>query len=111
MKEITDYELLSYYNDVIDRCRYSPNDYSEEEAEYEIFEEFDIGIISFFHKDNLIRLYERKLISESKMKLSEEIRKKVINMQNTGLWNVNSFYSDRQWKDLFILMQKLSIME
>lgn len=107
MSQITDSKLFELYIDTIDRCGIFLLDESDEVVEYNIFEEFDIGVISFLHLDTLKRLLERGYISENKLIKSSLLRDKVMMIQSAGNWSMESFRTSTQWKEIMLLCDEI----
>lgn len=80
---------------------------SDEEIETFIFEDLTVGITSFFNRNNLIELKENGMIDESIEKKAYLLRKKVLNIDNTSLWNINSVRQSSEWLDIFKLSDEL----
>ncbi|EOH96167.1 hypothetical protein UAY_03077 [Enterococcus moraviensis ATCC BAA-383] len=80
---------------------------SNEEIETFIFEDLIVGVTSFFSKNNLIELKENGLIDEDVEKKAYLLREKVLNLDNTNLWNINSVRQSSEWLDIFRLSDEL----
>lgn len=107
MEQITEQKLLEFYNDTLDKCGTFLLDEDDETIEYNIYEEFDIGIHSFFHIDSLQRLYNSGLISADKLNESILLRNKVIELQSTVEWNFEHFKTSKNWKEIMKLSDKI----
>jgi len=56
MNEITIDQLYELYLDTAAKCNSQITSLDSGELEYNLFEEFDIGVTSFFHNDSLQKL-------------------------------------------------------
>ncbi|MBC2109010.1 hypothetical protein [Listeria innocua] len=74
---------------------------SNEEIETFIFEDFIVGVTSFFSKNNLSELKANEIIDEDMKKNAYLLRKKVLKIDNTDLWNINSVRQSSEWLDIF----------
>ena len=107
MRSISLAELYELYKDTISKCGSYLLNESDNVIIYNIFEEFDVGIISFLHEESLIKLFDGGYISADKMKISLELRNFVLEMQNSGDWNIESFRASEKWKKVLYLSDKL----
>ncbi|WP_266366932.1 hypothetical protein [Tellurirhabdus rosea] len=107
MEKITEQTLLNFYNDTLNKCGIFLLKEDDETIEYCIYEDFDIGIHSFFHINNLQRLYNSNLISLEKLNESVLLRSKVINLQNNDEWGFEHFKTSKRWKEIMILSDKI----
>lgn len=110
MDKITVEQLHELYVDTLSKCGSYLLNEDDETIEYNIFEEFDIGLISFLHDDSLIRLFEAELISSEEMKEAQKLRKLAIDVQNKNEWNLLSFRTSVNWKEVLKLADKLNIL-
>jgi len=110
MVQISDEELFYFYNNTIDKCGTFLLNETDEIIEYNIYEEFDIGIHSFFHPDNLKRLYNAKLLSYDKLNKSIHLHDMVIELQKKDEWDFEHFRTSKEWRDIMILADKISAM-
>ncbi|WHX98454.1 hypothetical protein [Neobacillus sp. DY30] len=108
--EITNKQLMELFLDTIQRCGTHLYNMDDETIEYEIFEEFDIGVVSFLHNDSLSKLYSAGLISYEVMQKGLELRQKVQDLQNSGLWNMEALKRRNEWKEVFILSDEIRTM-
>lgn len=80
---------------------------SNKEIETFIFEDLIVGVTSFFSKNNLIELKENGLIDEEIEEKDYLLRKKILNIDNTNLWNIDSVRQSSEWLDIFELSDEL----
>lgn len=100
-------ELYDLFIDTIQRCSTKTLNQSDEMIEYDLFEEFDIGAISFLHKNALDRLLENKYIDEHIYILCVELRKKGLNLLENKR-TIEQVKTDPDWQDLFRLSDQIS---
>lgn len=101
-------KLLELYVDTLNKCGEYLLDKDDETIEYNIFEEFDIGMISFLHKDSLTKLFEAGLITKNDMEDAISIRKISLELQNKNEWNIESFRTSEKWKEMLNLCDKIN---
>jgi hypothetical protein len=109
VNEITTEQLYDLYLDTARKCTSRINSMSDEDIEYNLYEEFDIGVLSFFHTDSLSRLFDAGKISEKTVSLSKEIREIWIELQ-TKKWEINEIKKDSDWQKLFLLCDELVLL-
>ena len=100
-------ELYDQYCVTLSMCGMCLLEADDETIEYKVFEEFDIGCITFFHKNALHRLYDGKFISEDEMADVSNLRCKVLNLQDEGLWDLENFRKENKWKEVLELCDKI----
>lgn len=106
MNEISIDRLYEFYYDAIERCTSKTTSLSDEEIEYNLYEEFDVAAISFLHDDSLARLFAAKLIGEKAIAMSQDIRKVWIELQKDN-WTTEEIRNEPRWKSLFSLCDEL----
>lgn len=108
MTTINTKELYELYINTLNKISYSLLDATEEEIETDIFEDFDIGVMTFFHDDNLNILVKSGYIDADIMKLSQKLRQFMISMQNNNLeWSMDSFRQFVVWAKLFNISNQI----
>jgi hypothetical protein len=107
MEQITEQQLLEFYNDTLDKCGTFLLDEDDDTIEYNIYEDFDIGIHSFFHINSLQKLYDSGLISADKFNESMLLHNKVIDLQDTDEWGFEHFRTSESWKEIMKLCDKI----
>lgn len=110
MEEITVEKLFELYTDTLEKCGMYLLDESNETIEYNIFEDFDIGVHSFFHPDNLNILFRNGFISENKLIKSIELRDKIIAIQNSNEWAIEYFRLSPNWKEALSLCDEIKTL-
>lgn len=104
-------EIKDSFLETLSKCGTFLLDENDNKVEYYIFEEFDIGLISFFYKDTLETLFKNGLISETVKRNSILLRQLVDNLQNNGEWNIKSFRNSDNWKFVLKLADNIRELE
>lgn len=110
MKNITTRELYDLYIDTLDKCGIYLLKEEDIVIETNIYEDFDIGIHSFFYIDSLNKLYESGFISLNKLNKSSILRDKVIQLQDSTEWNIENFKRSTKWREIMILCDEIKSM-
>jgi hypothetical protein len=93
-------ELFGLYCDTLRRACTSVLSRNDEEAEHDLFEEFDIGAQSFFHDEALGRLQDAGLIDEALAMLSRSIREQWFALRESQL-SFQEIRADANWHSMF----------
>ncbi|KAG3860596.1 hypothetical protein G9M66_00545 [Listeria monocytogenes] len=101
MKKLTVGGKFDWYIDTLEKSGMFILELSNEEIETFIFEDFIVGVTSFFSKNNLSELKANEIIDEDKEKNAYLLREKVLKIDNTDLWNINSVRQSSEWLDIF----------
>ncbi|MBP1040113.1 hypothetical protein I6N95_03720 [Vagococcus sp. BWB3-3] len=107
MKKLTLGGKFDWFIDTLEKSGTFILELSDEEIETFIFEDFIVGVTSFFSKNNLIELKENGLIDEDIEKAACLIRKKVLDIDNTSLWSIDSVRQSSEWLDILSLSDEL----
>ncbi|MCL2086491.1 MAG: hypothetical protein FWH05_02710 [Oscillospiraceae bacterium] len=99
--------LMELYIDTLKKCSVDLLEACDEDIEYNIFEEFDIGVVSFLHERALSTLKNANLINEEIANKSMRLRNEFIGLQNSNLWNVYSVKNTSEWKQLLELSDEI----
>ncbi len=108
--EIITNKLMEFYIDTLEKCGTYLLKMSDEDIEYIIFEEFDVGAISFLHDDTLAKLKEANLITEEISQKSSVLRSNFLLLQNTDLWNVDSVRNSENWNEILKLSDEIKLL-
>lgn len=108
MKKLSLGEKFDWFIDTLNKSGIFILNLSNKEIETFIFEDLIVGVTSFFSKNNLIELKENGLIDEEIEKKAYLLRKKILNIDNTNLWNIDSVRQSSEWLDIFDLSDELS---
>lgn len=104
MEKISTEELNSLFIDTINRCTYKLIYEKDDEIEYQLFEEFDIGATSFLHEYSLNKLLKKKFINNEIKKLSIKLRKLYFEIcEDDNYRNSESVRTNKKWHELLEL--------
>ncbi len=101
-------KLFELYTDTLSKCGNYLLDKDDETIGYNIFEEFDIGVISFLHNDSLKKLLDGGLITIHEKADATNIRKMALELQNKNEWNMECFKTSENWKHILNLCDKIN---
>ncbi|HDU1220344.1 TPA: hypothetical protein REU90_002151 [Listeria monocytogenes] len=101
MKKLTVGGKFDWYIDTLEKSGMFILELSNEKIETFIFEDFIVGVTSFFSKNNLSELKANEIIDEDMEKNAYLLREKVLKIDNTDLWNINSVRQSSEWLDIF----------
>ena len=87
MTEMSTEQLYDFYIDTIGRCTSELRNLTNEEIEYNLFEEFDVGVHSFLHDDNLAKLRDGGFIDNETLALYREVRQRWLALQKPS-WSI-----------------------
>lgn len=108
MNEISTDQLYDLYLDAVGRCTSEVHNLTDEEIEYYVFEEFDVGAHSFLHDDNLAKLLDARLIDEEMVAISREVRERWLALQKRS-WSIEEVKTKKEWEELFELCDRLMV--
>ena len=103
-------QLYELYKDTLNKCGSYLLEESDETIEYNIFEEFDIGIVSFLHEECLRKLFEGGFITNLEMKDALILRETVLDLQISDNWNIKAIKTNKTWREVFKLCDKIKRM-
>ena len=107
MVKITVGKLFELYLDTLEMCSENTKLLSDEAIEYNIFEEFIVGITSFFASVSLDRLIDNGLIDEQIYNDSEHLRTLTLELDGSAQWNLISFKNSESWDEIIKLSDKI----
>ena len=110
MEKISIQKLMELYADTISKCGTYLLSENDVVIGYNIFEEFDTGVISFLHTDSLQRLNDAGLISDDIMQKSSILRDLVLQLQQGDNLNVNAVRNSTEWKKVLELADEIKTM-
>lgn len=99
-------ELYELYSDTAAKGSSATASLSDEEMQYNLFEEFEVGAISFFHDNSLQILSDAGLISPEAVRTSQSIRRHWNELQAT-YWTRTEIRTHPRWKQLFQMCDDL----
>lgn len=79
----------------------------DEMVETAVFEDFHMGVLSFFHESTLHRLIEAQLITDEEAQLAARIYRAVCNLETSEDWNIARFRVADTWSTLLGLVEQL----
>ncbi|MBC1568156.1 hypothetical protein HCJ20_04425 [Listeria sp. FSL L7-1425] len=101
MKKLTVGGKFDWFIDTLEKSGMFILELSNEEIETFIFEDFIVGVTSFFSKNNLDELKANEIIDADMERNAYLLREKVLKIDNTNLWNINSVRQNSEWLDIF----------
>jgi hypothetical protein len=107
MEKISLSKLYDLYKDTLSNCGTYLLNKDDETIEYNIFEEFDIGVVSFLHEENLKVLFNGGFINNVELKNALKLRGMVFELQNSNEWNIASFRTSENWRKVMQLSDTL----
>ncbi|MEO1769336.1 hypothetical protein [Candidatus Enterococcus ferrettii] len=107
MKRLSLGEKFDWFIDTLNKSGMFILDLSNKEIETFVFEDLIVGVTSFFSKNNLIELKENGLIDGDIEEKAYLLREKILSIDNTDLWNVDSVRQSSEWLDIFELSDEL----
>jgi hypothetical protein len=110
MNKISIDRLMELYVDTISKCGTYLLSEDDVIIGYNIFEEFDTGVISFLHTDSLQKLNDAGLISNEIMYKSTALRDLVLELQQGDKWNISAVRNSIEWKKVLELADEIKIM-
>lgn len=106
MAEISPSELHELLRDTVGKATSGVFDLSDEQIEYNLFEEFDVGAQSFLHQDSLNRLRQAGWINDEAVSLGKEVRELWFFLMQHR-WNTDEIKHNAEWRKLFELCDRL----
>lgn len=110
MERISDEELFGFFMETLEHCGTFLLKMEPKDIEWNLFEEFDCGSISFLHDKSLNRMLAGQYISSDVYSLCRLLREKFRSIEDTKLWNVHSVLSNSEWYDVLSLSDKIKSM-
>ena len=114
MNTISTKKLFELYLDTLDCCKLSLLSEADDIIEYELFEEFDIGVHSFLHHKNLEKLLKENYIDEEIKNLSIELREMYL-LIDEDKHGADDVRNDKDWHAILklsdLIKNKISKLE
>lgn len=107
IRKISIEELRELYLDTLQKCGTYLLNEEDKVIEYNIFEEFDSGVVSFLHIDNLTKLNDAGLINDEVMEKSSILRSMVMEIQESEKWDVEGVRSSPEWRKILELSDEI----
>jgi hypothetical protein len=109
MDPISQEQLYELYLDTVRRCTSDLRNQSDEDIQYQLFEQFDVGAHTFLHEQNLEKLRLGGWIDSEMLLLSKEIRRRWLKLQEVS-WTIEDIRTKSEWRELFELCDRVSAM-
>jgi len=106
MDNITIEKLNELFIDTLEKCSSRILQKDDDEIEYDLFEEFDIGMRSFLHEESLNRLLSENYINKEIMILSKKLRETALAIDEDK-WNLEEAKTTKEWADIFYLSDRI----
>jgi len=106
VSEISVAELYELYLDTVGRCTSELLNRSDEEIEYDLFEEFDVGAHSFLHEDSLAKLRHAGFIDDEMVAVGKRVRESWLELSQEP-WTIQDIKTRQEWRELFRLCDRL----
>lgn len=107
--KMSDKQLMELYVDTLTKCGLSLLKMSDEDIEYNIFEEFDIGATTFLHDAVLQRLKMAGFINEAIEEKSKQLRYQYLSLQSSAC-TVEAVKNDMRWRKVLGLADEIKKM-
>ncbi len=107
IRKISIEELMELYLDTLHKCGIYLMNEEDKVIEYNIFEEFDTGVVSFLHVDNLAKLNDAGLIYDEVLEKSSTLRSMVMDLQGTDKWNVEGVRNSPECRKILELSDEI----
>ena len=107
---MSDKQLMELYIDTLKKCGLFLIKMSNEDIEYNIFEEFDIGVTTFLHDTVLQRLKAAGFIDDVIEEKSKYLRRQYLLLQNSNIYTVHAIKNDMRWRNLLKLSDEIKEM-
>ena len=112
MKEISPDELYELYEDTLHQCGSHIFNYPDDVIEMMVFEDFNIGAVSFLHDNTLNKLLNNHLISKEKYDISRKIRALFLEIEDCGELTTECLKGQSEkWKHLISLVDEAVQMQ
>jgi hypothetical protein len=103
-------KLMDLFVDTVQKCGSYLLEMDDEDIDYYIFEEFNIGASSFLHNSTISKLKGAELITDEILAMSAELREKYFALENTNMWNVESVKCSKEWREVLNLSDEIKAL-
>lgn len=103
MKKLTIGGKFDWFMDTLNKSGVFVRTLSDKEIETYIFEDLIVGAVSCFNKNNLKELKDDGIIDEEIEEATLLLREKILLIDNSDIWNIDSVKTDSNWLDIFEL--------
>lgn len=106
MQEITTEQLYEQFIYTLSRCTSATRSLSDEELECCLFEDFSVGVWTFFHENSLVTLREAGFLNDGAVKSGMEIRRRWLSLEACP-WTIEEVRQHPKWDEVFALCDSL----
>lgn len=110
MKDIGIQQRMDLYVQTLENCGTYLLDADEERVGYSLFEEFDIGAVSFLHESSVAVLQEAGLISQEVAEKSMKLRELMLELQHANEWRMDEVKRSGKWRTLLELADEIKLL-
>lgn len=110
MEPLNPSELAESFQDPLYKCGTFLYDANDETIGWCIFEEFDVGVISFLHTNSLATLVAHGFIRMENAQACFSLRKKTIALLTTDDWDLACVRTASRWREIFELADAIKAM-
>ena len=110
MKAITIGQSFRLYMLTLKQCGLDILKMPDDMIEYNILQEFIIGATSCFSKFTLDKLEENGIIDDDIYNKSKLLQQKVMNLDNSNFWNVESIKDTQEWRKVLELSDEIKAL-
>jgi len=108
MAKLTTEQSFDFYLTSLERCGMHILELTNNEIEFQIFEEFAMDYPASLSKYTLNVLVENGVIDENIVHLSKEFQTKLLIIERgNSLWNVNALKESLEWKEVLQLSDEI----
>ncbi|MFO0549768.1 MAG: hypothetical protein U0271_15350 [Polyangiaceae bacterium] len=104
---ITVSHLFELLRDAVSRAQPSVLKASDDDLARDLFEEFDVGAISFLHESSLTRLRAADLVDDNAVGLCTQLRAHWLTLQSRD-WSLPEVRSAPEWRAFFTLAAEVA---
>lgn len=107
MEKISDKQLMEMYLDTLEKCGAYLLKKSDEDIEYNLFEEFDIGATTFLHDTVLGKLKLAGYIDSNIIEKSKKLRNQYMLLQDSNEYTVEYVKRSARWRKIMELSDEI----
>lgn len=107
MIKVTLQQSFDFYLGTLERCGIHLFKMSDKEIEYQIFEEFTTEYPGSLSRAMIERLEDNGIIDEEIAELSGELQTKLLWLNGTEMWDVESLKTELIWKEILLLSDRI----
>ncbi|EAC9077707.1 hypothetical protein HB822_06860 [Listeria innocua] len=107
MNPITIGQSVEFFLETLAECSKEKLNLSDEMIEHYILEEFIVSVAGAFSNFTLERLYDEGIIDSNIKDKSRLLQSKVMELDNTNLWNVEAIKTSPEWAEVIQLSDEI----